>query len=210
MKRLIFVLSLLSVIGMSVDSADATGRRLGRRAARNCCVVTTCCVPQTCCVVAPAPKVCCSPAATSTPVVVSAPAQPLPVTSYKPESSGCQECEASQAVLDDMTVTGSLNAPSVVQGSPQLAGGATSGQGSGMSHGQVLSQINAYLDRTNKSICELKGQIPEYGTIINNLDRSQRLQEGGVVLCYPSVDVWNSRPDIQADIIRVLTQNGVI
>ncbi len=197
MKRLIFVLSLVSVIGMSVAPADASGRRLGRRCLESCCAVKTYCVPQTCCIVTPIPTVCCYP--TAPPASPS----PLPVLSYKPTSSSCQECDAA-------TNSNISTGQSVVQGSPQLAAGMTQGQGAEMSHGQVLAQINAYLDRVNGNICGLKSQFPEYGAIINSLSRSEKMQAGETTICYPSLEVWNTRPDIRSNLIRVLTENGVM
>ncbi len=209
MKRLIFALSLLAIVGMTVDTADAAGRRLGRRCAPRCCIVTTCCV------VTPSPTVCCQPATTPvvtacTPaaIVHSAPVVSAPVTSYKPASSGCAECDAT---ANNSTYTGSISSgQSVVQAVPQPAVAMTQGQGSEMSHGQVLAQINAYLDRSNGSICGLKNQFPEYGTIINSLSANEKMRVAGATICYPSLEVWNTRPDIRADLIRVLTQNGVL
>ena len=207
MKRLIFVLSLLSVVAMSVDTADANGRRLGRRFGRRCCVVKPCCVVQPCCVaqtycVTPSPTVCYQPAA-STCTGHAAHVHTAPVTSYKPASSGCQECDAA--------AQGSFpTGQSVVEGIPQPAAEMAQGQGNEMSHGQVLARINAYLDRVNGNICGLKSQFPEYGSIINSLSLGEKMRVGGTTICYPSLEVWNTRPDIRADAIRVLTENGVI
>lgn len=199
---------MLSVIGMTVDSADASGRRLGRRCAPRCCVVTTCCV------VAPSPTVCCQPAPTPVACCETAPTpiaftnHAAPITSYKPASSGCEECDAA---TNDSTYTGSISTgQSVVQAVPQPAHQMAQGQGDEMSHGQVLAQINAYLDRSNGSICGLKNQFPEYGTIINSLSANEKMRVAGATICYPSLEVWNTRPDIRADLIRVLTQNGVL
>ena len=79
-----------------------------------------------------------------------------------------------------------------------------------LSASQVLSRINAYLNRTNTSIVNFKSLFPEYGRIINGLKRSEKMQVGGLTIAFPSKQVWKTRPDIRESIIRVLTENGVL
>ena len=73
---------------------------------------------------------------------------------------------------------------------------------------EILDQINLYIEsQGNMNICQLKSRFAEYGTIINELKLSGDKEEH---ICYPTKNAWMRRPEVRANIVRVLTNGGVL
>ena len=203
MKNFVFVFSLVSLLLGSTVSSEAApgcfGKRKARRASR--CVVSQPVRSCTPCVVQPV-QACnpcvirtvqvCNPSVATTqyadPYVSSGTAQGM--TTYT--SAGITP--ATWGTQPAMSQTYTAMKPRETNGSAE-------------EWIEIKNQIILYIDSQNISICDLKSRFPEYGTIINELKLSGDKED---LICYPTQSAWMRRPEVRANIVRVLTNGGVL
>ena len=72
---------------------------------------------------------------------------------------------------------------------------------------EILGKIDDYINARGITICDLKTTVPEYGPIITNLEQSGDKDQ---FICFPSREAWPRRADVRANIVRVLTNAGIL
>ena len=110
-----------------------------------------------------------------------------------------------------------MGAPVVWGGQPGITQSYTAMKprqtnGSAAEHQEIFSIVSAYVEDQKISICSLRTRIPEYEAIIGALGKGQKhtLGQTSVKVCFPSLNVWMSRPDVRTNVVQVLTNNGIL
>ena len=166
-----------------------------------------------CCTVAPA---CSTPMYTapacSTPIY-SAPACSTPMYTAPACSTPMYSTPASESYAPVPTMPSTefaTPAPAIVHSEPSQLGATaatTPDSASIVSHKEAFAALTTYVINNKMEICDFKSKDKRYESIINELSPDEKLQGN---ICFPAEAVWNSRPELVAEIISIFKDLGVM
>ena len=74
----------------------------------------------------------------------------------------------------------------------------------------VWAAVGRYTRGQDIPVCELRSRSFEYDALISGLRSDEKHALFGVPVCFPSQQTWNTRPDVAAEAIAVLSRMGVL
>jgi len=81
-----------------------------------------------------------------------------------------------------------------------------------LSHADVMRALSDYIAHSGKveNLCALKVAFPDFGKLMSDLSPNMKTKIGGFIVCFPSKETWEQRPDLREKILASLTSHGVI